>query len=244
MTPLQKEGKFGVIDRLDQENVFVSAQRLDRPPHIGVWMDRKDDGDVRSQRDPRHGIANSREPAVEAFPAMARHQDQSPVAGMPGEKAGEYRLDAGAQLGMLLQQGRHPKQGVDPRIAGHDDPLVANTFAQQVVAGPSRRGEVKIGHMADEPAVHLLGPWRVDVVGAQAGLDMRHRNSVVEGRQCPGKGRGRVALHNDPVGSKGIEDPADTPQRRTRQISQVLVRPHDFEIPIRPEIEQVEDLRQ
>jgi hypothetical protein len=103
---------------------------------------------------------------------------------------------------------------------------------------------MKIGHLADEPAIDLLRPRSIDVFGAQAGLDMRHWNSVVEGRKRTGKGRGRVPLHDDPIGAPGGEDAGDARQCGSRQIGQILVRPHDFEIPIRPQAEQVEDLRQ
>ena len=53
--------------------------RLDRPPHIGVWVDRKDYGDVASPGDPRDCTANADQPAVEAFAAVTRHQDHLPV---------------------------------------------------------------------------------------------------------------------------------------------------------------------
>jgi hypothetical protein len=105
---------------------------------------------------------------------------------------------------------------------------------QKIFARLAGRGEVKIGHLADEPAIDLLGPRRIDVVGAQAGPDMRHGNSVVGLCKSPGKGRGRVPLHDDPIESPGCEDPGDARRCSPRQIGQVLVRPHDFEIPIRP----------
>jgi len=67
---------------------------------------------------------------------------------------------------------------------------------------------------------------------------MRHWNFVVERCERTGKGRGRVPLHDDPPGG---EDPGDARQCSPRQIGQVLIRPHNFEIPIRPKAEQVEN---
>jgi hypothetical protein len=159
-------------------------------------MDRKDDGHVPSERDSRHRPANPCEPAVEAFAAVTRHQDHSFVR---GETSVEELLDPRSQLRPAVQQSGHPQQGVDPGIAGHDDPVATNSFVQKIFARPRGRGEVKIGHLADEPAIDLLGPRSIDVVGAQAGLDMRHWNSVVERCKRTGKGRGRVPLHDDPI---------------------------------------------
>jgi len=73
---------------------------------------------------------------------------------------------------------------------------------------------------------------------------MRHWNFVVERCERTGKGRGRVPLHDDPIRSPGGEDPGDARQCSPRQIGQILIRPHNFEIPIRPKAEQVENLRQ
>ena len=142
-------------------------------------MDRKDDGDVLSQCDPRHCLANPREPAVEAFAAVARHQDYSFVL---GEMSVEYPLRPRPQLRLAIQQSGHPQQCVDSGIARHDDPVVVNSLAQKIVTGPGGRGKVQVGHLTDEPAVNLLRPRRIDVGGAQTGLDMRHWDSVVERR--------------------------------------------------------------
>ena len=99
-------------------------QRLGCPLHIGVRMDRKDDGDVPSERDPCHRLANPREPAVEAFAAVTRHQDHSFAR---DETFVEDLLDPRSQLRPAVQQSRHPQQGVDPGIAGHDDPVATNS---------------------------------------------------------------------------------------------------------------------
>jgi hypothetical protein len=65
---------------------------------------------------------------------------------------------------------------------------------------------VEISDVGDEPSVHLLGPWRINIVRAQAGFDVCHRDSVVECRQRSGEGRRGVALHDDPIGPKSTEN--------------------------------------
>jgi hypothetical protein len=64
-------------------------------------------------------------PAVEAFAAVTRHQDHSFAR---DETFVEDLLDPRSQLRPAVQQSRHPQQGVDPGIAGHDDPVATNSF--------------------------------------------------------------------------------------------------------------------
>ena len=65
------------------------------------------------------------------------------------------------------------------------------------------------GDRADDLAVHLFRPRRINIVGTEAGFDVSHRNLVVEGSQSAGERRGRVALHDDPIGLKSVEDLSD-----------------------------------
>ena len=103
---------------------------------------------------------------------------------------------------------------------------------------------MQIGDAGDEPAVHLLRPRRIDVAGAQAGFDMRHRDLVIKGGERAGEGRRRVALHDDPLGAPAVEHPGDPRQHRPGQVGEILVRSHDVEVPIRLQLEQFEKLRQ
>src|SRR4029077_17730176 len=93
-----------------------------------------------------------------------------------------------------------------PGVAVHENPVAADPLPLQICARPRGRGEMQISNMGYEPAVYLFWPRRIDIVGAQAGLDMRHRNAMVESCQRPGKRGGRVALHDDPIGPKGTKD--------------------------------------
>ena len=103
---------------------------------------------------------------------------------------------------------------------------------------------MQIGDAANEQPVNLLRPRRVNVAGAQPRLDMRDRDVVIKGGERPGKGRGCVPLDDDPVGAPGGENPADPRQHRAGQIGEVLIGPHDVEVPVRPQLEEFEKLRQ
>jgi len=85
--------------------------------------------------------------------------------------------------------------------------------------------------------VHLLGPRRINIVRAQAGFDMRDRDSVIECRKSRRESRGGVALHNDPIGPKRSENPAYPRQCGAGYVGQILIGPHQFKIPIRPQFE-------
>jgi hypothetical protein len=67
---------------------------------------------------------------------------------------------------------------------------------------------------------------------------------MVEGCKSARKGCGRVSLHDNAIGSMQSEYPGETRQCRPCQIGQILIWPHDLEIPVWVQVEQVEDLRQ
>jgi hypothetical protein len=67
---------------------------------------------------------------------------------------------------------------------------------------------------------------------------------MVKGGEGPGEGRGRITLNHDPIGAKLIQHCADTGEDSSGYVGQVLVRPHQLEVPIRPQVKKLEDLRQ
>src|SRR5215471_8399 len=73
---------------------------------------------------------------------------------------------------------------------------------------------------------------------------MSHWDSVIEARQRPSESRRRVALDEHAIRLKSIEDLADPRQGGAGQIRQVLIGSHQVEVPVRLQIEQLEDLRQ
>ncbi len=184
----------------------MPAKRLDRLADTGISVYRKDNRGIVSVGDARHRAANAGNPPVEAFAAVASHQNQSPAREMRRQNG----RAPGAQVWPVIQQSGNPQQSIDPGIAGDEDPIATDPFPPQILARPCGRGKVQIGDVGYEPPVHFFGPGRIDVVGAQAGLDVSHRDAVVEGRKRPGKGRGRVALNDHPIGPKDIEDLTDS----------------------------------
>jgi hypothetical protein len=86
------------------------------------------------------------------------------------------------------------------------------------------------GDRADHLAVDLFGPWVVDVAAAQAGLDMGDRDLAVVRRQRAGHRGGGVALHDDPVGTFGVDHRAEPGQQVRGERVERLVGPHQVEV--------------
>src|ERR1700720_4426724 len=106
MAALQQNHQFGIIDRLGEEHVPVPAKRLDRLADTGVSMHRKDNRSIASVSDAGHGAANAGDPAVEAFTAVARHENQSPAREMRRQNGGA----PGTQVWPVIQQSGNPQQ--------------------------------------------------------------------------------------------------------------------------------------
>ena len=66
---------------------------------------------------------------------------------------------------------------------------------KQRLAGSLSRRKMKIGDLADHPAVDLFGKWGVFVLGAQPGLDVANLYMLVISGQRPAQRRGGIALH-------------------------------------------------
>src|SRR5215211_7366365 len=84
-------------------------------------------------------------------------------------------------------------------IAGHENTLLVNTRAQQVVARTLRRGEMQIRDVPDEGPVDFFRKWRQPIVGSQSCLDVPYCDLVIESRRSSRHGRGRVALDKNAV---------------------------------------------
>ena len=101
-----------------------------------------------------------------------------------------------AQVGVAVDARVTVEQRVDHRVAGDEDASAVDALrAAGCRATRSVGAKCSVGERADELAVHLLGPGRVEVAGAQAGLDVADRDAA--GRRPPAtaakRGR-RVAL--------------------------------------------------
>ena len=74
----------------------------------------------------------------------------------------------------------HPMLRVDHGIAGDEDALRRNRlFAQRQRRALGRR-EMETGNATDHLAQAFLGEWPFQIVGAQARLDVRDGNAMME----------------------------------------------------------------
>ena len=78
--------------------------------------------------------------------------------------------------------------------------LRVDSFPQESRLGRRRGGVEDLGQTVGQAPVHLLREGAVDVVGAQAGLDVGHGDHAVERGQCGGEGGGGVAVDHHQVG--------------------------------------------
>ena len=86
------------------------------------------------------------------------------------------------------------------------------SLALQRLGRPRRRGEMPRRDAGGQHAVHFFREGLRHVAGAQPGLDVRYRNSAVEGRQRPRqRGRG-IALDHHQVRALGLQHRVDPGQ--------------------------------
>ena len=82
--------------------------------------------------------------------------------------------------GIALELIDHHVEGIDNGVARHEDLALGFLFFQVALAQRCGR-EVICRDAARDLAVHLLRPGAVDVVGAEASLDMTHGYLLIEG---------------------------------------------------------------
>lgn len=122
------------------------------------------------------------------------------------------------ELGMGVALANGGAKGVDSRVAGDPDLRLRLALAEQVLLARLRRGEVVLAHDVDRLAVELLGPGAVDVVRAQARLDVSHGNLQVEARERRGEASRGVAVDQDHVGPLVLEDRLELEQHVARHV--------------------------
>lgn len=122
------------------------------------------------------------------------------------------------ELGMGVALANGGAKGVDSRVAGDPDLRLRLALAEQVLLARLRRGEVVLAHDVDRLAVELLGPGAVDVVRAQARLDVSHGNLQVEARERRGEAGRGVAVDQDHVGPLVLEDRLELEQHVARHV--------------------------
>lgn len=146
------------------------------------------------------------------------------------------------ELGMGVALANGGAQGVDAGVAGDPDLRFGLALVEQVLLARLRGGEVVLAHDVDGLAVELLGPGAVDVVRAQAGLDVPHGDLQVEARErCGEAGRG-VAVDQDDVGPLILEDRLELDQDVAGDVEQRLARLHDSKVVVGSHAEDAQHL--
>ena len=143
-------------------------------------------------------------------------------------------------VGVALAHGR--AQGVDAGVSGNPDLGLRLTLAQKVLLAGLRGGEVVLAHDVDRLAVELLRPGAVDIVRAQAGLDVAHGNLKVKARERRGEAGRGVSVDQDDIGPLVLEDGPELEQHVARHVEQRLARLHDCKVVVGSHTEDAQHL--
>lgn len=204
-----------LVGRLADERVHV-----DRVDRLGVRM-------------LLHHAADGAEHAVhglaQVLAAVRRDED-------------EARTLRPVELGVGVALAHGGAQGVYAGVAGNPDLGLGLALGEEVLLAGLRGGEVVLAHDVHRLAVELLGPGAVDVVRAQAGLDVPHRDLQVEACECGGKAGRGVAVNQDHVGPLVLEDGPELEQHVARDVEQRLARLHDRQVVVGRNVEDAQHL--
>src|ERR1700730_1403363 len=86
------------------------------------------------------------------------------------------------------------KERVDHGIAGDKDSFVRHVLLQQILTSPFGWREMKGRQMRGQDSIHFFRPRRIEITGAQTGLDMPYRTPPIKGRHRRTEYGGRVPL--------------------------------------------------
>lgn len=153
-----------LVGRLADERVHVDGVDC---LGVGVLLHHAADGAEHAM----HGLA-------QVLAAVSRDEDEAGALGP-------------VELGVGVALAHGGAQGVNAGVAGDPDLGRGLALAEQVLLARLRRGEVVLAHDIHGLTVELLRPGAVDVVRAQASLDVAHGDLQVEARERSGEaGRG------------------------------------------------------
>ncbi len=213
-------------------------QGLDRPFDIRVRMHRQHRHHVREPLHQRpQGGADLLHSLVEVLPPVRRHQHQPAAV--------QQRLDPRRRRDpSRLHLAEGPEQRIDAGVAGDPDGGFRMSLRQQRLPGGLRRGEMQVGDLGDQPAVHLLGEGGVLVPGPKPRLNVSDPDLAVVGGQRRGHGGGGVALHHHPVRTHLLQHRRKGLQGGRGQARQGLVRPHHVQVVVGADAEEAKHLVQ
>ena len=204
-----------LVGRLADERVHVDG--VDRLG-VGMLLHHAADGAEHAV----HGLA-------QVLAAVRRDEDEAGAL-RPGE------------LGVGIPLAHGGAQGVDAGVAGDPDLRLRLALAEQVLLAGLRGGEVVLADDVHGLAVELLRPGAVDVVRAQAGLDVAHRDLQVEARERSSEAGRGVAMDQDNVGPLVLEDRLELEQHVARHVEQRLARLHNGQVVVGSHVEDAQHL--
>lgn len=204
-----------LVRRLADERVHMDG--VDRLG-VGVFLHHAADGAEHAV----HGLAK-------VLAAVRRDED-------------EARALSPLELGMGIALAHGGAKRVYAGVAGNPDLGLGLALGEEVLLAGLRGGEVVLAHDVYRLAVELLGPGAVDVVRAQAGLDVPHRDLQVEACECGGKAGRGVAVNQDHVGPLVLEDGLELEQHVARHVEQRLARLHDRQVVVGSHVEDAQHL--
>lgn len=204
-----------LVGRLADERVHVDG--VDRLG-VGMLLHHAADGAEHAV----HGLA-------QVLAAVRRDEDE----------AGALRP---LELGVGVAFAHGGAQGVDAGVPGDPDLGFGLALVEQVLLARLSGGEVVLAHDVDGLAVELLRPGAVDVVRAQAGLDVPHGDLQVEACECGGEAGRGVPVDQDHVGPLVLEDGLELEQHVARHIEQRLARLHDRQVVVGRNVEDAQHL--
>ena len=204
-----------LVRRLADERVHVDG--VDRLG-VGVLLHHAADGAEHAV----HGLA-------QVLAAVRRDEDEAGALGP-------------LELGVRVALAHGGAQGVDAGVAGDPDLRLRLALVEQVALARLRRGEVVLAHDVDRLAVELLRPGAVDIVRAQAGLDVAHGDLQVEACERGGKAGRGVTMYEHDVGPLVLEDRLELEQHVARDVEQRLARLHDRQVVVGRNVEDAQHL--
>lgn len=155
------------------------------------------------------------------------------------DEAGAFRP---VEFGMGVPLAHGGAQGVNAGVSGDPDPGLGFVLVEEVLLARLRRGKVVLAHDVDGLAVKLLRPGAVDVVRAQARLDVAHGDLKVEARERRGEASRGVSVDKNHVGPLVLEDGPELEQHVARHVEQRLARLHDRQVVVGRHVEDAQDL--
>ncbi|MNV06866.1 hypothetical protein D3C71_972660 [compost metagenome] len=181
----------------------MAEDAVNRLADVRVEVDRIDDLDVRVLRgDFRQRMADLLKTTAKALAAVARHQNHLFA-----------RAEEGVTFRQLFAQRvaghhaiAHPYQRVNHRIAGDENFVVANVFAQQVLAGVFGWRKMVHRQMPGECPVGFFRPGRIKIASTQTRFDVPNRNTLVECGQTGGNGGRGIAVNQNDVWFKRFQN--------------------------------------